>query len=240
LSPDTRQHRGANPADSELFSDACLAAIRTTVTELSWLLTRGYSAKAALKLVGDKHRLTERQRLAVARAACADQSLALRSSTRQPLELIQGHEIIIDGFNVIITVEAALSGGVILLCRDDCVRDLSSVHGSYRAVSETKQAIILIGEALEELNVNSAQWILDRPISNSGRLAKRIRDLANERGWTWSVELEFNPDKRIAASQKIAITSDSVVLDRVAKWVNFKRHLIETRLAQSWIVDLRA
>lgn len=214
--------------------------LRTAVTELSWLLSRGYSMKASAKLAGDRHGLTERQRLAVARAACSDASRATRQSSHLSIEAAAGEELVIDGFNLIITIEAALSGGVLLRCRDDCLRDLSSVHGSYRAVDETNAAIKVIGETLESLKPAAVEWILDRPISNSGRLATRIRDLAVERGWPWTVELLFNPDNYLASSRKIAITSDSVILDRVPRWVNFKREVIESRLSQSWIVDLRA
>ena len=196
--------------------------------------------KASLKLVGDRHALTERQRLAISRAACSDASLKSRQASRASIKSIGGEELIVDGFNLIITVEAALSGGVLLLCRDDCIRDLSSVHGSYRAVKETEAAIALIGETLETLKPKSVEWVLDRPISNSGRLAKRIRDLASERGWPWTVELLFNPDNCVVSSGKIAITSDSVILDRARRWINFKRELVETRLADSWLIDLRS
>src|SRR5947207_3612941 len=195
--------------------------------------------KAAVKLVGDRHELTERQRLAVARAACSDASRTTRLSSLVAIEAAVGEELVIDGFNLIISIEAALGSGVLLLCRDDCIRDLSSVHGSYRAVDETNAAIGIIGEALESLKPASVEWILDKPISNSGRLATRIRDLAVERRWPWTVELLFNPDNYIASSSRIAITSDSVILDRVARWVNFKREVIEQRIGESWMVDLR-
>jgi hypothetical protein len=239
VSPDRRQHRGAHPADRELFSDTQLPCLRAAVAELSWLLTRSYTPKAALKLVGDKFTLTDRQRLAVARAACSDQNLATRAATNISVEGVVDQQIIIDGFNLIITIEAALSGGVLLLCRDDCIRDLSSVHGSYRAVNETETAIVLIGEQLAQLRVQSVEWFLDQPISNSGRLAKLMREVAATRGWPWKVDLLFNPDERIVSSERVAITSDSVVLNRVGRWVNFKRHLIEKRLPNSWIIDLK-
>lgn len=156
-----------------------------------------------------------------------------------PLSALRGAEAIIDAFNLIITVEAALSGGVLLVCRDESIRDLSSVHGSYRSVRETGAAIVMIGEALEKLGVKSVEWLLDQPISNSGRLAKRMREVAELRNWPWTVELLFNPDERVALSDKIAITSDSVVLDRIRQWVNFKRYLIDERLPESWLIDLK-
>src|SRR6266542_2974364 len=118
MSPDIRKHRGAHPEDRTLFAADQLPALRTAVAELSWLLTRDYTIKAALKLVGDRYRLTDRQRLAVSRAASSDQSKKRRSETLVRIEQATGDELIVDGFNLIITIEAALSGGVLMLCRD--------------------------------------------------------------------------------------------------------------------------
>src|SRR5947207_6125950 len=220
MSPDIRKHRGAHPEDRKLFADDQIPALRAAVGDLSWLLTRDYTMKGALKLVGDKFALTERQRLAVSRAACSDQSQAHRTNSRVAIDELKSRHIIIDGFNSLITIEAALSGGVLMLGRDGCVRDLSSVHGSYRSVDETGRAIELIGATLDELEVGSVSWILDKPISNSGRLAQRLRNLAAEHEWNWSVEIAFNPDAEIAAASALTISSDGPLLDRVGHWTN--------------------
>jgi hypothetical protein len=238
MSPDIRKHRGAHPDDRKLFADDQLLKLCEGVRELSWLLTREYTMKGALKLVGDKFSLTERQRLAVSRAACSDQSKGHRDASQVEAESLKHQHVVIDGFNLIITIEAALSGGVLLVGRDGCVRDLSSVHGSYRSVDETESAIQLIGELLIEHGAASARWILDKPISNSGRLAERIRTIAARREWNWSVDVAFNPDSEIVTSEGVTISSDGPLLDRIKSWTNFARHLIEKRLADSWLIDL--
>jgi len=239
LSPDRRQHRGAHPEDRRLFGAGELARLRVAVEELSWLLGKGYATKAALKLVGDRHGLNERQRLAVARAACSDTRLAARAASHTPAEAVAGEDVIIDGFNLLITVEAALGGGVLLLCRDGCVRDMSSVHGSYRSVMETGAAVALIGKALAALAPARVEWLLDQPVSNSGRLAQKIEAQAAVHGWAWGVRTVFNPDAEIARSGSVAVTSDSSILDAAARWTNFSRHLVERHLPDAWVVDLR-
>ncbi len=240
MCPDRRHHRGAHPSDRDLFDTARLPDIRKAVGDLSLLAGRGYAQKSSLKLVGDRYHLTERQRLAVSRAACADSQIEKRNSSRAEVESIRDERITIDGFNLLITLEAALSGGVIALCRDGCLRDLSSVHGSYRSVVETEEAIYLIGESLDENNPASVKWFLDRPVSNSGRLARKIIDIAAERGWKWDVEVLFDPDAALIESTGIAITSDSAVLDSVERWVNLAAHLISERVTDAWIIDLRS
>jgi uncharacterized protein YyaL (SSP411 family) len=54
--PDRRRHRGPHPKDPELFAPRHWPTLRRAVADLSWLLGRGYSEKAALKLVGDRYR----------------------------------------------------------------------------------------------------------------------------------------------------------------------------------------
>jgi hypothetical protein len=238
VSPDTRRHRGAHPEDACLFDDARLAALRVATSELSWLLSRGYQSKSALKLVGDRYALRERQRLAVARAACAEASRERRRASRVAEREVAGEALIVDGFNLVITLEAALSGGVLVRGRDGCVRDLSSVHGSYRAVEETERAVLLAGEAMAALGASSVLWVLDRPVSNSGRLAERIRAVAAGRGWPWAVEVEFNPDREIVNSARVAVTSDSNILDGVARWLNLGRLVVERRVPGAWVIDL--
>jgi hypothetical protein len=212
--------------------------MRLATAELSWLLSRHYPVRSSLKLVGDRHLLTERQRVAVARAACSDERLEQRRGKCNPLEAMKGESIAIDGFNLIITVEAALSGGVLILGRDGCIRDMSSVHGSYRAVQETEEAVALIGDTLSSFDPAAVEWLLDSPISNSGRLAEEIRARASERGWPWTVDLVLSPDPLLAASDRLVVTTDSMVLDRAKRWVNLARYIIAERLRECWMVDL--
>ena len=238
MSPDRRQHRGAHPEDARLFAPARLGALRTAVSELSWLAGRGYAMKSALKIVGDRHALDHRQRLAVARAACTDEQLANRASRRLEPARVAGERLVVDGFNLIITTEAALGGGLIVRGRDGALRDLSGVHGSYRAVSETDGAVRLAGRALAALRPASVAWLLDKPISNSGRLAQKLREVADEEGWGWAVEVVFNPDREIVRAGGVAVTSDSSILDGAARWLNFNEHLLARRVPRPWIVDL--
>jgi hypothetical protein len=238
VSPDRRQHRGAHPEDARLFAPARLGALRTAVAELSWLLGRGYPMKAALKTVGDRHALDHRQRLAVSRAACTDEQLAGRASRRVEPARVAGASLVVDGFNLIITTEAALGGGVIIRGRDGALRDLSGVHGSYRSVSETEEAVRLAGRALAALRPASVKWLLDKPISNSGRLAQKIREVSEEEGWGWVVGVVFNPDSEIVGAGGVAVTSDSTILDGAARWLNFNEHLLARHAPQAWIIDL--
>lgn len=193
---------------------------------------------SALKLVGDRHGLRERQRLAVARSSCSEEDWQRRTAHSVPVTELRNEDVIVDGFNLMITLEAALSGGPLFIGADKCIRDLSSVHGSYRSVEETERAIYLIGNSLAHLGASSVTWLLDRPVSNSGRLATRIAGIALERSWPWKVEAVFNPDTMIISSTAVAITSDASILNQVERWADLKTHLLATEIPNAWMIDL--
>ncbi|HYL99437.1 MAG TPA: DUF434 domain-containing protein [Blastocatellia bacterium] len=239
MSPDRRKHRGAHGEDGALFGPEQLAILREATADLSWLLSRQYSQNSSLKVVGDRYGLRDRQRLAVSRAACSDSQLEARPRSRVEVSNLAGSPVVIDGFNLLITIEAALSGGVLIIGRDGCVRDLSSVHGSYRSVEETEAALELAGLALRGAGVSSATWVLDKPVSNSGRLATRIRDYASSSGFAWEVELAMNPDRELIAADQIVVSSDSVVLDHAARWTNLAFHIVENYVPDRWMLDFR-
>lgn len=237
--PDKRQHRGPHPADLDLFAPAHHADLKTAVADLSWLLTRGYAMNAALKLVGDKPQLTERQRLAVMRSASSDQSLQQRLQTGVSPAFVARQSIAIDGFNLLTTVEAALAGGVLLIGRDGCCRDMASMHGSYRRVEETIPALELIGECLQSLGVGNCRWLFDRPVSNSGRIVTLVRETAESRGWNWTAEVVDDPDRELIASPDIVVSADSAIIDQCNCWLNLARFIVDRLKPIGQIVDLR-
>jgi hypothetical protein len=236
--PDQRKHRGPHQEDTRIFSDEFLPSLRCATQDFSLLLTRGYAPLSALKFVGDRYALDARQRLAVSRCACGDEERKRRRDHEVSASDIQRAEMWIDGYNVLITVEAALSGGAILVARDNCFRDMASLHGSYRKVQETLPAIRLIGESLKATGVAKCRWLLDQPVSNSGRLKSLLLQVASERDWDWVVELVPNPDGLLSSTAHLVASSDSQILDHASRWFNLARFVVTASVNQAWIRDL--
>ncbi len=233
-----RRHRGPAPEDAALFAAAQWPRLREAVADLCWLLDRGYAPASAAELVGNRHALTARQRLALTRSVCAATARRRRHAQEVGPEALAGQELWLDGFNVLTALEAALAGGVILVGCDGCCRDLASVYARHHEVAETAPALELLGAALSGWGVRRCRWWLDRPVSNSGRLQQRLLALAAARGWAWTVDLVFNPDRVLAETDQIIATSDSVVLDRCARWFNLAGRLIRQQVSHAWLVDL--
>ena len=221
-----------------MFAPKAIGDLRLAVADYSLLLTKGYGQKGALKLVGDRFSLAERQRLAVMRSACSDEQLASRRQRCAETQNLAGESIAVDGYNVLITIEAAMSGGVIFKGRDGCCRDLASIHGTYRKVTETIPAVQLIGEFLQKIDADKTLWLLDSPVSNSGRLKTLIGELAEKNGWNWEIELVLSPDAELKKTDLVVASSDSVVLDKCKSWVNLATEIIGKKLPSARVIDL--
>ncbi len=234
----TSRHRGADPEDERSFGAGRLPALRQATSDLCWLLDHGYGIASATELVGDRHHLTRRQRVAIARCACSGEAKERRDGHRVATTQLRGQELWLDGFNVLTAVETALGGGVILIGRDGCCRDVAGVYSHYHQVAETLPALQAIGQCISQWAVTKCHWWLDSPVDNCGRLKGILHKVATESGWPWQVELVTNPDRVLSATDQIVSSSDHAILDRCQKWFNLARQVITQHVPQARLVDL--
>ena len=176
--------------------------------------------------------------MALNRVACSDSERDMRLEKKISPDQTAGKEVNIDGFNLITTIEAALSGGLMIRCRDGCIRDLASMHGNYRKVSQTLDAATLIGKMLESLSASQCNWYLDRPVSNSGKLKTILEEIARDNDWNWSVALDYSPDKVLKESSAVAISGDSIILNECQHWLNLTPMILEQNKIDCWLIDL--
>ena len=231
--PNRQHHRGPHPEDLRLFDRSQLKRMRAAAEEIVFLLGRGYPSATAVDVVGNHHQLEARQRLALGRMLCSPEQRARRAARAIERTDAKGRMLLIDGFNLIITIEVALSGGLVLDCSDGTVRDLAGLRGSYHPVDETDGALDLIGRELASLSPAGARIFLDAPVSNSGRLRARILDFAHR--WPFQVDAEVvpNPDAILARGDN-AVSSDSSILDRCSSWLNLARFIVDRHIPQAW------
>lgn len=231
-------NRGKEPSDDKLFgTKAVQQKLKDAVEDLSYLLGRGYAQKSALALIGNRYKLNVRQQKAVqGMAASYEQVLKRKERSLRPGEL-ENLEVVIDGFNVLILLESFLSGAYLFKGVDGFYRDLSSVHGSYKKVSQTAGAIELTGEFYEKTKIKSLHWYFDKPVSNSGKLKQLLEAFAGQKGYDWKVSLTFQTDADIVNEARIAISSDAWILDNSEKNFNLIGYVIENTRTSN-VIDL--
>lgn len=217
--------RGYSPGDERDFTGPALETLRRAAEELQFLLNRGYPAGSASTLIGNHYLLSERQRIALTRAVSAEQDIAARQATQRRPETLKGETVNLDGFNQIITLEAAQSGAPVFLCMDGTFRDLAGLRGTYRLIDKTDSAIRLIVSGLRRLLITRAVFWLDAPVSNSGRLKTRIAEIAEAERFDVGIELVQNVDKALYGLPNV-VSGDRVILDRCPSWLNLNEKII--------------
>lgn len=232
----TTRNRGKQSNDDKCFAPKWHPIFTEAVNDSCYFLSRGYAKTSVLQVVGNRYKLNKRQRNAILRISSSDQEINARKQSICQVADIKNKIIDIDGFNILILLESALSGAYVFKGRDGTYRDISSIHGSYKRVKNTENAILLVGNTLKEMKVKSVKWYLDQPVSNSGRLKTRLLDLSKKNQFNWDVELAFNPDKVLANSENIIVSSDGWILDHTQKWFNLGAFLIENHIKESNII----
>lgn len=217
--------RGYSPNDQREFGNKSINKLFEAGRDLQYLLNQGYNIKGASTFVGNHYLLSERQRLALVRAISSEESIRRRRS-KEIEQIPCGSVINIDGFNTIITLEVALSDSLLLKCMDGTIRDLAGLRGTYRLIDKTDTAILLIGNILGKSGVDKAVFYLDAPVSNSGRLKQRIIELLNQFNFEIQVEVVHNVDNVLEKLDNV-ITSDAIILDKCASWINLNAKIIE-------------
>jgi hypothetical protein len=237
MTPPAAISRGFDPQDRTVFAPEALDLLRRARQDLQFLLDRGYPMTAAATFVGSHHQLTFRQRSALQRATDRSERYVRRAQTQRSPDQLRDGPVLIDGFNLIITLETALSGNLVVLGADSALRDLAGLRGTYRIISHTERAIGLIGDYLGARFVPSVRFFLDAPVSNSGRLKQLIGQLTSR--WPCPVSVELVPDAdRVLLDQDRIVSSDSVLLDHCRGWFNLAAWIVAERLPEAWVISL--
>ena len=230
---DTR--RGFIATDKSEFSNENLLRLKKAQEEIFWLINRSYSIEKAVTFVGNHYMLSNRQRLALMRATATTADIVSRK--KKEVCLCDNQIVYIDGLNLIITLEVALSMSVIIKCMDGTIRDLAGLRGTYRLIDKTDMAIKLIGRKLKDMNIAGAIFYIDAPVSNTGRLKARIFELLGSYDYDLSVELINNVDTQLKNKSHV-VTSDAIILNDCVSWVNLANTIISENISDAWCVRL--
>lgn len=224
--------RGFVPKDERYFSPAALATLRTASQHITYLINNGYDLKQASTFVGDHFQLSDRQRIAIMRSVATNEQLADRGAKEVSLERIGGTGVWIDGLNTIITLEVMLAESTLLSCMDGAIRDLAALRGTYRLIPATTDAARLLFDVLQDAGVQTVTILLDQPVSNSGRLKGLLDDVGSAYSFALDTRVQGGVDRSLFGKECV-ISSDSVVLDHCASWVNLTSRCMELRGKQA-------
>lgn len=229
--------RGFDEDDKRWFSHKEQKRLKKAKEEIEWLISRDYKMDHVIKFVGDRYQFSLRQRDALKRGACSEESKKIRREKRLPLECLKEGAINIDGFNLLITLEVALSGGTLVIGSDGCIRDLAGLRGTYKIIDKTEKALKIIGEFLNNYNCKNVVFYLDFPVSNSGNLKHKILEYSKE--WNINVEVNLvnNADVILEKLDRV-VSTDAVIIDKCVNYFNMAREIIKDYIEGANIINL--
>jgi hypothetical protein len=203
--------------------------------DLRFLLDRGYRKKGALEFVANKYVLNRHERNYLARSIFSSLKSKERREKIVDISQIENHFLLVDGFNVLITVESIYTGDYdsIILCDDLVLRDLNAVFGKYTFSKVTQKALNNILALISSYNPSFVYFFFDSPVSFSGKLAGLTRRIMDEYELQGNVSLSKNVDTEIIKLSKvkkgIVATSDSVIIDKVDRVLDIPTHIFEIK-----------
>lgn len=189
--------------------------------ELKFLLNRGYRKTNALNFVANKHLLNRDERNYLVRKVYSNETISIRKDKIINLSKITGKPVLIDGYNVLITVEIICNKNYdsLVLCDDGVLRDVKAVFGGYKINNSTRSALKSIVTILNLHDPESINFFYDSPVSKSGELADLTEQILENHDVTGGAETNKNVDFALVNLSKklggIVATSDGAVIDRV-------------------------
>ena len=213
-----------------MISDLKSAGLQKAAIDLHYLLNHGYPRKASLELVGNRYDLTFDQRHLLHRGIFSDSDAKKRIKKKIPLQKLRNKKLAIDGYNVLITVEAALCGRPLILSNDGFVRDISGLSGNFKKTGKTDEAIRLILDRIKNARPHHTLFLFDAPISKSGLLANEIREELENGNLSGEALAVKVPEKILIGFPGIVATSDTAIIDQSQKVFDLAGHIIKDRI----------
>ena len=202
-----------------------------------YLLDRGYPRRASLQLVGNRYDLDSLQRHVLHRGVFAREDSTRRRARLLPRERLTDSRLLVDGHNVLITVESALAERPLIAATDGVIRDVAGVSHRYRISTLTHQAIDGILRLLETYRPQETLFFLDAPIRRSGDLAAALRTALDTRGLAGDAKAVRVPEACFLDQSALVASSDSAVLDRVKEAVDLAGAVISSLGLPLQVID---
>ncbi len=211
---------------STKFATANFRNLQKAAEDFRILLNRRYPRKPSLELVGNRYDLPFDERHLLHRGVFSDEDSESRRKKIRSVKEVRNKDLAVDGHNVLITIEAGLSGRPLILADDGFVRDISGLSGSFRKTEMTDKAFELIIRFLKQWRPRHTLFLFDAPISKSGILAQELRTLLKKEDVSGDALAVKVPEKILIGFSGVVATSDTAILDRSERVIDLAGNII--------------
>jgi hypothetical protein len=223
------KHEDCNAFSTPSLRDKLLKPAMDIRSILRW----SYPKFATIRFVADHFQLNVEERQILTRVIMPPDRVVSRISKKAACTGIRDRDLLLDGYNVLLSVDSLLKKEPMWFCDDGYIRDTRYYFSKAKQAEDIEEALDLVLKFLSEARPKSAIFLLDAQISRSGELAGFIRRKMKEYGISGeartskTADFELKTDGKNPENSLIVATSDGVVIDSVLQVLDVPACLME-------------
>lgn len=215
-----------------MFRENLIQAMR----DYLYLLDRNYPQKSSLKLVGDKYQLSGEERSILYRGISGKELSLIRRA--KLIGRFSGKRVYIDTYNILFTLANYLNGRPVFISTDGFLRDAGELRGRFSQKKLLERTLRMVYDFIMEYKKAEYIFLIDQPVSNSGKLASEINDFLFKNHIEGSAGTCESPDYSIiteAGEKDIVCTSDSIIIEKVlCRVYDLSFHILNSRFGKEF------
>lgn len=222
----------SSPAFSEpAQKERLLKPARDIRSILRW----GYPKFATIRFVADHSQLSAEERHILTRVIMPPDKVVSRVRKKIACDGIRDRDLLLDGYNVLLSVDSLLKDGPMWFCDDGYIRDTRYYFSKAKQAEDIEEALDAVLEFFSEARPKSVTFLLDAQISRSGELAGFIRRKLKEQGipgeahTSKTTDFDLKTEGGKPEKQLVVATSDGIVIDSVLQVLDIPACLMEKK-----------
>lgn len=197
-------------------------AVEQAVFDYIYLLNRQYPENESIKLVGNRYRLTKKQRHMLYRGLAPNYLCKTRKEKRIGNPQHEGNEgqglkdgiLYIDGYNVLFTVMNYLLGKTLFIANDGLLRDTGESYGKIENINMFIKAAGLVTGYLNAHGMTPYIIYLDQKVTGNDHHVAILENQEDRQHPGNLVITSTDPDQQLKEKASgIIVTSDSEIVD---------------------------
>lgn len=221
------------------FSGSCLKEdllkkkLLRPARDIRSILRWGYPKFSTIRFVADHFQLSQEERHILTRVIMPPGKIVSRINKKVACTDIKDRNLLLDGYNVLLSVDSLLKREPMWFCDDGYIRDTRYYFSKAKQAEDIEESLNTILDFLSETGPKSVFFLFDAQVSRSGELAGFIRHKLKEYGISGEAKTSKTADFELKAkggdpeNNVIVATSDGIIIDSVRKILDIPACLME-------------
>ena len=183
--------------------------------------------------MADHFQLSLEERHILTRVIMPPDKIVSRINKKVACSGIRDRTLLLDGYNILLSVDSLLKKELMWFCDDGYIRDTRYYFSKAKQAEDLEEALEAVLRFLSKAGPKSVFFLLDAQISRSGELAGFIRHKMGEYGVSGEAktskitDFDLKAEGRNLEKNVILATSDGIIIDSVLEVLDIPACLME-------------